>query len=185
MKIRVMNLPRSVDEKELERIFWPYGKVAGGQLVMDAATGRSKGFGFVDMPQQEKALAAITALHGSKVGKNTIRVKEAIDENAPEVKTGRQKFRDTVRQKNYERAQESRAAGGGRGARKRSSSRWSFRGRIMRRPRAFRLSGNISPRGGSGIRDHSLVIPSQASDRRGNIGANWREVASASLGTTY
>ncbi len=54
-----------------------HGTVQSCTLVLDKETGSSKGFGFVEMPEQAEAEAAITALNGKNVGGNKIRVKEA------------------------------------------------------------------------------------------------------------
>ncbi|NKB18991.1 MAG: RNA-binding protein [Alphaproteobacteria bacterium] len=77
MKIIVLNLPRDLTEEGLAELFKEHGSIDACDLVMDANTGISKGFGFVEMPAEEEAEAAITALHGTRVNKSKIRVKPA------------------------------------------------------------------------------------------------------------
>jgi len=77
MKIAVLNLPRSFTEDALAKLFKQHGNIKKCDLVLDAATGNSKGFGFVEMALEHEGVAAIEALHGSKVASNTIRVKAA------------------------------------------------------------------------------------------------------------
>lgn len=75
MKILVRNLERSVTETELFDLFKPCGKVESAVVVMDAATGKSKGFGFVEMPNPREAIKAIKTLNTLKVKGMGIRVK--------------------------------------------------------------------------------------------------------------
>lgn len=77
MKLIVLNLPRDFDAQSLATLFKSYGNVRDCSLVMDKETGRSKGFGFVEMALTDEGVEAINNLHGSKVGKNKIRVKAA------------------------------------------------------------------------------------------------------------
>ncbi len=77
MNIIALNLPRTLTEDALTELFSTHGNVASCTLVMDKANNTSKGFGFIDMPDDEQAQAAIKALHGTKVEKNKIRVKQA------------------------------------------------------------------------------------------------------------
>ena len=69
MKILVRNLERTVEEAELLKLFQAYGKVDVCNLVLDAATGKSKGFAFVEMPNPREAIKAIKGL-------NTLRLHE-------------------------------------------------------------------------------------------------------------
>ena len=78
MKLIVLSLPRETTKEELVEIFEPYGQVEACNIVMNSGGTTSKGFGFVEM-QDEHAKAAMTALHGSKIGKRKIRVKESSD----------------------------------------------------------------------------------------------------------
>ena len=75
MKLIVLNLPRDFSQTDLAALFQAYGDIKVCNLVMDEGTSGSKGFGFVNMAQQQDAEIAIEKLHGSKVGKNKIRVK--------------------------------------------------------------------------------------------------------------
>lgn len=77
MKLMILNLPRDFSEDELAKLFKKEGNIKDCSLVMDENTGKSKGFGFVEMAVENEALDAIKKLHGSKIGKNKIRVKTA------------------------------------------------------------------------------------------------------------
>ncbi len=77
MKLIVLNLPRDLSEDALADLFKAHGNIKACDLVMDDKTGASKGFGFVEMALENEAVIAIKELHGSKVGKNKIRVKPA------------------------------------------------------------------------------------------------------------
>jgi RNA recognition motif-containing protein len=77
MIILVRNLDRATTEKELQALFFRFGRVTACDLVTEPDSGKSKGFGFVNMPNINEGLAAIAALNGSKLGKNLIRVKKA------------------------------------------------------------------------------------------------------------
>lgn len=75
-KLYVGNLPYEIDDKGLEELFAEYGDVESATIIMDRATGRSKGFGFVEL-DDEGAAAAMKALNGSEVDGRTIKVDEA------------------------------------------------------------------------------------------------------------
>ena len=77
MKLTVLNLPRDFTEQELAELFKAYGNIKDCSLVMDTNTGKSKGFGFVEMALAHEGEIVLKELHGSKVGKNKIRVKIA------------------------------------------------------------------------------------------------------------
>ena len=79
MKILVRNLERSITEAELNELFKPFGKVESAAVVMDQETGKSKGFGFVEMPNGREAVKAIKGLNTLKVKGMGIRVKAAED----------------------------------------------------------------------------------------------------------
>jgi RNA recognition motif-containing protein len=73
MNIYVGNLSWGLKEQDLSDLFAPFGEVASAKIVMDKFTNRSKGFGFVDMPNNEQAQAAIAQLNGSEVdGRNLV-----------------------------------------------------------------------------------------------------------------
>ena len=77
MKIYVGNMPYSVTSDELSELFAEHGRVAEANVIMDRETGRSKGFGFVDMPNDAEAKDAINALNSSQLNGRTLRVSEA------------------------------------------------------------------------------------------------------------
>ncbi len=77
MKILIRNLARSTTEAEIRELFESYGLVQSCTLVMDAKSGTSKGFGFVEMPRAGEAKAAIKSLNGQLVAGQKIRVKKA------------------------------------------------------------------------------------------------------------
>ncbi|HZF65389.1 MAG TPA: RNA-binding protein [Chitinophagaceae bacterium] len=73
MNIYVGNLSWNLKDQDLTNLFTPYGEVASAKIVMDKFTQRSKGFGFVEMPNDEQAQAAIAQLNGSEVdGRNLV-----------------------------------------------------------------------------------------------------------------
>ncbi|MFO0845609.1 MAG: RNA-binding protein [Gemmataceae bacterium] len=76
-KIYVGNLPYSVTDSTLEQLFGAYGTVQSAQVIMDRDTGRSKGFGFVEMGSDAEAQAAITAMHQKEVDGRSLTVNEA------------------------------------------------------------------------------------------------------------
>ena len=67
MNIFVGNLNYKLTNESLEQLFSPYGEVTSARIIIDKMSGRSKGFGFVEMPNQESALKAIAALPESDV----------------------------------------------------------------------------------------------------------------------
>jgi RNA recognition motif-containing protein len=77
MKLFVGSLPFDITEDQLHQMFTPFGAVAKAQLISDRDTGRSKGFGFVEMPNDTEGQAAMTALNGSTVGTRQIVVNVA------------------------------------------------------------------------------------------------------------
>ena len=77
MKLIVLNLPREFTQSDLATLFTAHGELEVCSLVIDDETGSSKGFGFVSMLQKQDAEIAIERLHGSRIGKNKIRVKTA------------------------------------------------------------------------------------------------------------
>lgn len=77
MKLIALNLPRDLNEDALAKLFKAHGNIKGCTLVIDERTGKSKGFGFVEMALQHEGVIAIEKLHNSSIGKNRIRVKKA------------------------------------------------------------------------------------------------------------
>ncbi len=77
MKMYVGNLSFNTSEAELRDLFAQHGEVSSASLVMDRDTGRPRGFGFVEMPDQGQAEAAIAALNGKNFGGRDLTVNEA------------------------------------------------------------------------------------------------------------
>ena len=77
MTIFVGNIPWSITEDELHQLFERYGSVASVRLATDRETGRSRGFGFVEMPDADAAQAAILGLHGTAWEGRLLTVNEA------------------------------------------------------------------------------------------------------------
>ena len=76
-KLYVGNLTFDVTDATLEQLFAAHGTVQSAQVIMDRDTGRSKGFGFVEMGSDQEAQAAIAALGGKEVDGRTLTVNEA------------------------------------------------------------------------------------------------------------
>lgn len=76
-KLYVGNLTFAVGDRELEQLFKPYGSVMSAKIVIDRDSGRSKGFGFVEMGSSEEASAAIEALNEKEVEGRSLTVNEA------------------------------------------------------------------------------------------------------------
>ncbi|MDR1486183.1 MAG: RNA-binding protein [Planctomycetaceae bacterium] len=77
MKIYVGNLAYRTTDDEIRQEFEKYGAVSQVDIITDRETGRSKGFGFVEMLDNEEATAAIEALDGFNIGERTLKVNEA------------------------------------------------------------------------------------------------------------
>jgi RNA recognition motif-containing protein len=77
MNIYVGNIPWSTSEEELEAHFAQYGNVNAVRIITEGHSGRSKGFGFVEMETKEAGQAAIEALDGNDFGGRDLRVNEA------------------------------------------------------------------------------------------------------------
>ena len=76
-KLYVGNLSYDVDSGALEQMFAPFGTVQSAQVITDRDTGRSKGFGFVEMGSDAEAQAAIAAMSGKQMGGRSLTVNEA------------------------------------------------------------------------------------------------------------
>ncbi len=76
-KLFVGSLPFDTTEVELQQMFVPFGPVASAKLINERETGRSRGFGFVEMSDDAHAQAAIQKLHGSSIGTRQIVVNVA------------------------------------------------------------------------------------------------------------
>ncbi|HRA10461.1 MAG: RNA-binding protein [Chitinophagaceae bacterium] len=77
MKIFVAGLPYDMDDAELEEFFEKFGTVTSVKVAMDRETGKSKGFGFVEMPNDAEAKEAIEGLNDISLGKKPLVVKQA------------------------------------------------------------------------------------------------------------
>ena len=77
MNIYVGNLSYDSTEDEIRELFTPFGEVERASIVMDRATGRSRGFGFVEMPDDSQAQQAIDELNGKDLGGRTLTVNQA------------------------------------------------------------------------------------------------------------
>jgi len=76
-KLYVGNLSWGINDAQLHDMFTPYGTVVSAQVIMDRDTGRSKGFGFVEMGTDQEAQAAISGMHGQMVEGRSLTVNEA------------------------------------------------------------------------------------------------------------
>src|SRR5262245_1834460 len=95
VNIFVGNLNWATTEDELEQLFVPYGSVDRVQIATDRETGRSRGFGFVEMPDDVEAQAAIEDLNGTSLGGRALTVNEARpreDRNAPRREPRRERW---------------------------------------------------------------------------------------------
>ena len=77
MNIYVGNLSYTLEESELQEAFAEFGEVSSAKILTDRETGRSRGFGFVEMPNQAEGEAAVAQLNGKDVGGRALRVNEA------------------------------------------------------------------------------------------------------------
>ena len=110
MNIYVGNLSFDTDDASLRAAFEAHGEVTSAQVILDRETGRSRGFGFVEMPSGEQAKAAMEALNGSELDGRSLNVNEA------KPRTDR------------------RSGGGGGGGGDRGGSRGGYGGGGSRRP---------------------------------------------------
>ena len=84
MNIYVSNLSFNVQDEDLKGFFEEYGEVSSAKVITDKFTGRSKGFGFVEMPNDDQAQAAIAAMNGTAVdGRNVV-----VNESRPKPEGG-------------------------------------------------------------------------------------------------
>ena len=81
MNIYVGNLPYQLTEDELKETFEEFGEVESAKIIMDKYSGRSKGFGFVEMPNDEEAKQAIESMNDVDVKGRNIRVNQARERN--------------------------------------------------------------------------------------------------------
>ncbi|GAA3982162.1 RNA recognition motif domain-containing protein [Mucilaginibacter dorajii] len=88
MNIFVGSLPFQLEEADLKELFEAYGEVSTVKIIIDRESGRSKGFGFVEMPDDEAAQTAITGLNGSDVKGRSIAVSQAEDKKPRDSRGG-------------------------------------------------------------------------------------------------
>ena len=77
MNIYVGNLSYDLTEEELQQAFEAFGQVESAKIIKDAYTGRSRGFGFVEMPSKDEGEAAVNGLNGTSLKGRTLKVSEA------------------------------------------------------------------------------------------------------------
>jgi RNA recognition motif-containing protein len=77
MNIFIASLPFKLEEAEIKEIFEDYGEVTSVKLITDRETGKKRGFGFVEMPNEEEALKAIQAMDKTEIYERTIAVSRA------------------------------------------------------------------------------------------------------------
>ncbi|MCK9392030.1 MAG: RNA-binding protein [Syntrophales bacterium] len=77
MNIYVGNLAYTISEEDLQKAFEGFGKVASVNIIRDQFSNQSKGFGFVEMPEQTEGLAAISGLNGKEINGRALNVNEA------------------------------------------------------------------------------------------------------------
>ena len=77
MNIYVSNLSFNVQDEDLKEFFAPYGEVTSAKVIMDRITNQSRGFGFIEMPDEAASKKAIAELDGATVENRTIKVNEA------------------------------------------------------------------------------------------------------------
>lgn len=115
MNIFAGSLPFSLEESELKDLFEEYGDVASVKIITDKFTGRSKGFGFIEMPDDEQAKAAIEALNGKDVKGRTIVVNKSEERKEGERRGG---FRGGNQRGGFSRGGDRRNDGDRRGGRR-------------------------------------------------------------------
>jgi RNA recognition motif-containing protein len=95
MKIYAGNLPYTISEDELQKIFEEYGQVTSVKIITDKYSGRSKGFGFVEMPDDAQAQQAIEHLNGLEIKDRAMTVNQSIERKEGEER------RNSRRDNNY------------------------------------------------------------------------------------
>jgi cold-inducible RNA-binding protein len=88
MKIFIAKLPYQFKEADVTELFAPYGEVSAANVIMDRETGRSKCYAFVEMPNDEEALAAISGLNDTEILDKAIAVSEAKEKERTERPSG-------------------------------------------------------------------------------------------------
>jgi RNA recognition motif-containing protein len=93
MNIYVSNLSFNVQDEDLREFFAPYGEVTSAKIINDRETGRSRGFGFVEMPDETASKKAIAELDGAMVEGRNIKVIEAKPKEDRPARGGNNPFR--------------------------------------------------------------------------------------------
>jgi RNA recognition motif-containing protein len=117
MNIYVGNLPFNLGEEDLKEIFEEYGEVTTTKIVSDKFSGRSKGFGFVEMSNDAEATNAIKELNNAEISGRNIKVNESLPKPAGESRGGGER-----RSGGGGYGGDRRSSGGGYGGDRRSSS---------------------------------------------------------------
>jgi len=81
MNLYIGNLSEIIEDKHLKEAFKEFGKVKTAKVIKDKITGKSRGFGFIDMPDENEALQVIKTVNGSKWEGNILTVKKAFDKD--------------------------------------------------------------------------------------------------------
>jgi RNA recognition motif-containing protein len=137
MNIYVGNLSWGLKDQDLANLFSPFGEVASAKIVMDKFTQRSKGFGFVEMPNDEQAQAAIAQLNGTEIeGRNLV-----VNESRPKEEGG-----GGFKKRSF-------GGGGGGGFKKGGGGGGGYRGGGSGGGGGYRGGGNSGGSGG-GYRDN-------------------------------
>ncbi|HNW70670.1 MAG TPA: RNA-binding protein [Bacteroidales bacterium] len=101
MKIYAGNLHYGMTEDELQKIFEEYGQVSSVKIITDKYSGRSKGFGFVEMPNDAEAQQAIDELNGTDVKGRNITVNQSIERKEGEGNRNNNRRENFRRNNNY------------------------------------------------------------------------------------
>jgi RNA recognition motif-containing protein len=117
MRLYVGGLPYQTNEQDLIDLFSQFGQVISATVITDRDTGRSKGFGFVELGSDDEAHAAIDRLNGSTMGNRTITVNEARERQASQNRGG-----------GYRGGGDRRSGGGGGGYNDRNGGGYNDRG---------------------------------------------------------
>lgn len=110
MDIYVGNLPYEFSDQELSEVFAQFGEVVSAKIILDRETGRSKGFGFVTMSNDEEANAAVAAMDGAEIAGRPAKVNSA----RPREERPRRTFSSGPRQGGFGGGREGGGFGGGR-----------------------------------------------------------------------
>ncbi len=116
-KLYVGSLPYNITEQELRDVFAPFGAIESVRIISDKFSGRSKGFGFVEMATEEEAQKAIDGMNGKEVGGRSLTVSEARPEQPRAPRSGGFGGGGGYGDRGSRREGPRRSGGGGRGDR--------------------------------------------------------------------